>query len=325
MSELVTLYDMAARLGKNGDLASQKVVEMQAKTNDIWRTLPIREANNGTMEKAIVRAALPDVAWRIINKGVRPTKSAADQVSFSTGGLEAFADIDERLMKLNKNSNTWRMSENYAHQESMSQKMCETIFYGDEKINPAGFTGFGAYYYSKQNQDKIWADQIIDAGGTGDNLTSLWIVTMGYDTVYGIHPEGVPAGYKYEDMGRVPLTDKDGNTFYGYRSKYNWDMGLAIRDPRYVVRLANIDVNNFENTEFIRNMIKAYSQIHNVDHGPTYIYCNRKVETLMAILANEKSNVNLRVDEWGGKKITHFWTSPIIRCDSILNTESQIV
>ena len=97
MSELVTLYDMAARLGKNGDLAGQKVVEMQAKTNDIWRALPIREANSGSMEKAIVRAALPDVAWRIINKGVRPTKSAAEQVSFSTGGLEAFADIDERL------------------------------------------------------------------------------------------------------------------------------------------------------------------------------------------------------------------------------------
>lgn len=325
MSELVTLYDMAARLGKNGDLAGQKIVELQSKANDIWRALPIKEANDGSSEKAVLRAALPEVAWRIINKGTKPTKSASKQVSFSCGGVEAYADIDERLVNLSSDPNTWRMSENFAHQEAMSQKMTETIFYGDEKINPAGFTGFGAYFYSKQNQEKIYSDQIINAGGTGDNLTSLWIVTMGYDTVYGIHPKGVPAGYKHEDMGRVQMTDKDGGIYYGYRSKYNWDMGLAVRDPRYVVRLANIDTTNFDNAEFARLMIKAYNQIHNPDHGPTYIFCNRQVQTYLSIMASEKDNVNLRFDEWAGKKVTHFWTSPILLNDSILNTESKIV
>lgn len=325
MSELVTLYDMAARLGAKGDLAGQKVVEMQSQTNDIWRALPIKEANNGTSERTVVRAALPDVAWRIINKGVKPTKSASTQVSFSCGRVEALADVDEMLMDANKGSNAWRASENFAHQEAMSQKMSETIFYGDEKINPAGFSGLGAYYYSKKDQDKVYADQIIDAGGTGDNLTSLWIVTMGYDTVYGIHPEGVPAGYKYEDKGKVELRDKDGGIFYGYRSKYDWNMGLAVRDPRYVVRLANIDPTKFDDTEFARKMIQAYSQIHNVDHGPTYIICNRKVQTYLSILASEKNNVNLRFDEWAGKKVTHFWTSPILVNDAILNTESQLV
>jgi hypothetical protein len=325
MSEIVTLYDIAARLGAKGDLAAQKVVELQSQTNDIWRALPIKEANDGSSEKAVIRHALPKVAWRIINRGSVPSKSASNQVSFGCGGVEALADVDERLMKLNKGSNVWRQNENFAHQEAMSQEMSQTIFYGDEKINPAGFSGLGAYYYSKEKQDKIYADQIIDAGGTGDNLTSLWIVTMGYDTVYGIHPEGVPAGYKYEDKGLVEMRDNDGGIYYGYRSKYNWDMGLAVRDPRYVVRLANIDTTKFDNVEFARKMIEAYNQIHNPDHGPTYIFCNRKVQTYLSIMASEKNNVNLRFDEWAGKKVTHFWTSPILLNDAILNTETQIV
>ena len=72
----------------------------------------------------------------------------------------------------------------------MNQEMATTLFYGDEKINPAGFTGLGAYFYSKTNQEDIWADQIIDCGGTGDNLTSVWFVGFGEQQVYGLFPEG---------------------------------------------------------------------------------------------------------------------------------------
>ena len=321
---LVTMHDMAARIGANGDKATQRVVELQSKTNALFEVLGFKECNDGTKHTEILRTALPEIAWRLLNRGTKPTKSATAQTSFSCGGTEAFAQVDERMLKLNKYSNTWRLSENYAHQEAMGQKMATTFFYGDEKINPAGFTGLSAYYYSK-SQDPIYADQIVDCGGTGDNLTSLWIMTISDDTVFGIHPEGIPAGYKYQDNGRVPLTDENGGKYYGYESQYNWDMGVALRDPRYVVRMANIDVTKFEDTQFIRYMIDAYNRIHNVDHGRTVLMCNRQVQTYLSILASEKANVNLRIDEFGGKKIEHFWTSPILRCDSILNTESQLI
>lgn len=322
---LATLYDIAARLGKDGKQADQRVVELQAQTNQIWTALPLKPCNEGTKETVLLRYDLPDVAWRMLNQGTTPTKSGTKMASYTTGGVEALAEIDERMMQMNDNSNTWRLSENTAHQEAMSQKMCATIFYGDEKINPAGFTGFGAHYYSKKNQDELYSNQIIDAGGTGDHLTSLWIVTFGVDTVYGIHPKNIPAGYKYNDNGRVQLFDARGGKFWGYQSQYNWDMGLAIRDPRYVVRLANIDVKQTSNMEFIDKTITAFNQIHNPDHGRTVILCNKEVETYYAILAAKKENVNLRIDEFGGKKITHFWTAPILRNDAILNTESQLV
>ena len=323
-SGLATLYDIAARLGKDGNKLMQRVVELQAQKNDIFQVMPFKPCNDGTKEVVMLRENLPELAWRMINKGSPAVKTGTKQTSYTTGGIEGFSQVDERAMAINKNSNAYRLSECDGIQQGMSNQISETIFYGDEKINPAGFTGFGAHYYAKTGTG-IWGDQIIDAGGTGSNLTSLWIVTFGMDTVYGIHPEGIPAGYKYKDNGRVPVTDKDGNKFYAYESQFNWDMGLAIRDPREVVRLANIDTTNESNTTFINKLITALDQIYDPDKGKTVILCNRKVNTFINILAQAKSNVNLTIEDFGGKKITHFWGYPILRNDAILNTESQIV
>ena len=321
---LATMYDIAQQLRSGGNEMAAQVVELQAKTNRFWEVFPMRPCNDNTREKALIRTSLPDVAWRMINRGVTPTKSSMEQVSFTTGGVEATAQIDERLMQLNKNSNTFRLNENYAHQEAMSQKMATTFFYGDEKNNPAGFTGLSAYYYDKAGQDDIYADQIVDAGGTGNKLTSLWVVTFAPDTVYGIVPDGIPGGYQYKDNGRVKVRDDLGREYWGYESQYNWDVGLCVRDPRYVARLANIDTTNTSTTDFIDKLIEVYDCIENPDHGRTVILCNRKVQTMINIIAQKKNNVNLSLEDFGGKRIQHFWGSPILRNDAILNTESQI-
>lgn len=323
---LATMYDIAARVGAGGrmeDKMYQRIVELQAQKNDIWQVMPFKPCNNGTKEVVQLRESLPDIAWRMINKGTKPVKTGTSQASYTTGGKEAFSNVDERALQMNKNSNMWRMTENDGVQTALSNQMSETIFYGDEKINPAGFTGFGAHYYAKEGNG-IWSEQIIDAGGTGNSLTSLWVVTFGMDTVYGITPENVPAGYRYKDNGRIPMQDKDGNTFWGYQSQFNWDMGIAIRDPRYVVRLANIDTTDRDDTTFIAKLIEAVDQIYDPDKGRTVILCNRKVNTYISILAQNKNNVNLRIDDFAGKKITHFWQYPILRNDAILNTESQV-
>ena len=326
--DCVTLHDWAARFGAKGELVNEKVIELQTQTNKILDVLPFKQCNNGTEEIALMRAALPDVAWRLINRGVKPSKSKSKQVSFTCGGMEHLAKVDEKLLQINGNDNNWRLSENVAAQEAMNQEMATTFFYGDEKQTPAKYTGLSAYYYSKANQDSIWADQIIDAGGTGNALTSLWLVGMGADTVYGIFPKGTSAGFKYRDNGRVKMYDSDGGEFYGYESQYNWDMGLAVRDPRYVVRVANIDTSKLTTNDadaFIDNLIRAYNQIDNPDKCKLAIFANRSVQTYLDIIASKKSNVRLTIDEFGGKKITHFWGVPVLRCDALLNTESQLV
>jgi hypothetical protein len=40
----------------------------------------------------------------------------------------------------------------------------------------------------------------------------------------------------------VTLEDANGGKYQGYRTHYKWDIGMTVRDWRYVVRVANIDV-----------------------------------------------------------------------------------
>ncbi len=329
MSSVATLHDIAARFGDGKDAQLYKrIIELQSKTNKILQVLPMKQANSKTIEKAVVREALPEVAWRMINRGVPMSKSASKQVSFSCGHMQSFATIDEELLRINGNSPEWRLSENQAFQEAMNQEMATTMFYGDEKVNPAKFTGLGAYYYSKA-QDAVYSDRIIDCGGTGNNLTSVWIVCMGQNSLYGIFPEGTHAGFEYKDQGLQFITDPaTGLSMNQAVSKYDWGMGLALVDPRYVVRLCNIDMTKLTGADasaFMENMIRAYNRIENPDMGTMAIFCNRDMETYFDIAATKVDNVRLSLDDFGGKKTTHFRGAPILRCDAILSTEAQIV
>ncbi|MEG2255143.1 MAG: hypothetical protein RSC33_07440, partial [Vagococcus sp.] len=274
-----------------------------------------------------VRTALPPVAWRMINRGTKPGKSQTKQLTFTCGEMEALAQLDEKLCRANGNSAQWRLSENKAYQQSMNKTMATTTFYGDEKVNPAGFTGFGAYYYSLTDADvdAVYREHIIDGGGTGNKLTSMWIVGWGNDTVHGIFEEGDTAGFKYRDNGRVPVIDANGGKFYAYESQYNWSMGIAVRDPRYIVRIANIDLSDTTATQkLLENMIKGYNLIEDPNNCKLAIYCNRQTMTLIDLLAQAKTNVNLTIDTFNGKKQTHFWGAPFRRSDAILTTESAI-
>lgn len=319
-----TLADLALTV-KDSRPELTKAIQLQAQTNDIWNILPLFPCNDGTKEQVLLNKELPEVAWRIINRGVKPTKAGASMVTYSTGGKEAICNIDERLMKLNNNSNEWRMFQGQVHQTSLSNEMSTTIFYGDEKINPAGFTGLSAFYYSKADQDKYYADQIIDAGGTGDNLTSIWMVVFSQQSVYGIYPAGTTAGYDYKDNGRVQAMDEEGRTFWCYQSQFNWDLGLALKDPRQVVRIANVDLANLTGSDLINFLIEGYFKLYDPRLGRPALLCNRSVETALAKAAANKNNVQLNIGEFAGRKISEFWTLPVLRNEAILNTESQLV
>lgn len=326
-TNFATYWDLATRDGF--DKTTRKIIELQKKTNEIMEDMIITEANEGTACKTTLRTKLPEVAWRMINKGSKPGKSSTSQISFTSGGMEQFAKVDERLLKLNggigsEKANEWRLGENEAHQQAMNIEMALTLFYGDEKVNPAKFTGLGAFHYSPDAAKCSASEYVIDAGGTGSALTSIWVVVWGQNSVHGFYPQGTNAGFQYLDNGRVKCFDEDGGEFYGYESQYNWDLGLAVRDYRQVVRIANVDPTTITDTNMINHLIDAHERIFDLNAGKAAIYCSRKITTRVMQLAANKANVNLGIDDFGGKKLTHFWGLPFRRCDALLTAESQL-
>lgn len=321
-----TLLDVAKRLDPDGKIAS--IVEILSANNQVLNDMTFVEGNLPTGHRTTIRTGLPTPTWRKLYGGVQPSKSTTVQVTDSCGMLEAYAEVDKALADLNGNTAAFRLSEDAAHIEAMSQEMASTLFYGNEGTEPEAFTGLAPRYNSKSAQN---ADNIIDAGGTGSDNTSIWLCVWGPQTGFGIYPKGSTAGLQMTDKGQVTVENVDGNggRMEAYRTHYRWDAGLTIRDWRYFVRIANIDVSDLDtvsNTKNIINwMIQASERIPELGKGRAAFYMNRRLREKLRLGILEKISSNLSWETVAGERVMTFDDIPVRRTDALVNTEARVV
>ena len=320
-----TLIDVASRLDPN--LNVDKIVELLAATNPILNDMTFMEGNLPTGHKTTVRTGLPGVTWRKLYGGVQPSKSTTAQVTDSCGMLEAYAEVDKALADLNGNAAAFRLSEDKAFVEAMSQEMASTLFYGNESTEPEAFTGFAPRFNSLSAQN---GDNIVNANGASTDNTSIWLIVWGPNTCHGIYPKGSTGGVQMRDLGEVTVENVDGASGRAqmYRSHYRWDCGLTVRDWRYIVRIANIDVsdlNTVANTKNLINwMIQAAERIPSFGAGRAAFYCNRNIREKLRLGILEKVSSNLTFESVAGKRVLMFDEIPVVRTDALLNTESVV-
>lgn len=320
----LTLLDHAKRLDPNGKI--DVIAEILTQSNEILEDMPFVEGNLPTGHKTTVRSGLPSATWRMLNYGVQPSKSVTTQVTDTCGMLEAYAEIDKSLADLNGNSAEFRMSEDKAFLEGMNQSFAQTMFYGDTTINPERFGGLAPRYSSTSAAS---GENIILGGGAGSTNTSIWLVVWGPNTIHGIYPKGSMAGIKTEDLGQQTLLDAAGGRYEGLRSHYKLDVGLTVRDWRYVVRIGNVDVSALTKTgssgaDIVDLMVQAIEKIRNLGMGTPVFYCNQTIKSFLRRQMVNKSNLCLNLEDLAGKKVLTFDGIPVKRCDQILSTESTI-
>lgn len=321
-----TLADVAKRLDPNGKI--DMIVEILNQTNEVLDDMVFQEGNLPTGHRSSIRTGLPTPTWRKLYGGVQPTKSETAQVVDNTGDLEAYAEVDKALADLNGNTNAFRMSEDRAHIEGMSQEMADTTFYGNEGTEPEAFTGFAPRFNDLSAEN---ADNIIDAGGTGSDNTSIWLVVWGPNSCYGIYPKGSRGGIQMDDKGQVTIEDIDGSggRMEAYRSHYKWSAGLVVRDWRYVVRIANIDKSDLNaaasgsSAELVDLMIQALELPPNLNGRPAF-YVSRTIKTMLRRQIRKDSNVNLTVENVAGRQALTFDGVPIRRVDALAPDEAQV-
>lgn len=321
-----TLLDVSRRLDPDGKIST--IVEMLNATNEVLDDMTFVEGNLPTGHKTTVRTGLPTPTWRKLYGGVQPGKSTTAQVTDSAGMLEAYAEVDKALADLNGNTAAFRLSEDAAHIEGMSQTMANTLFYGNEGTTPEAFTGLAPRFNSLSAQN---ADNIVNAGGTQSDNTSIWLCVWGPQTGHGIYPKGSQAGLQMNDKGQVTIENVDGagGRMEAYRTHYRWDMGLTVKDWRYFVRVANIDVSDLSTpantTNLIRWMIEASERIPSYGKGRACWYVNRTIREKLRVGILEKISSNLSWETVSGKRVMQFDDIPVRRVDALLNTEARVV
>lgn len=327
-NSVLTLTDWAKRLDPNGNTA--RIVEMLSQSNQMLDDAMFKEGNLPTGHRATLRTNLPTVAWRLLNQGTAPSKSTTAQVDFQTGILEAWSEVDVDLAELNGNVKAFRLSEAQAFIEAMSQEVQSTMIYGTA-ANPEEFVGLASYYDSLTDNS---GENIIDAGGTQSDNSSIYLVGWGDRSCYGIFPKGSKAGLTREDLGIVTVETTAGvagNRMRAYQEHYKWKVGLAVEDWRRTARIANIDISSLvadgagSSVKLIEYMIKAIHRIHNPEGLKLAFYCNRTVAQMLDIQAQNKSNVYLKVDEFAGKRVLSFRGIPIRTVDALTETEARVV
>ena len=322
-----TLADVAARLGPDGKI-DPNIVEMLSETNEILDDMTFIEANGFTEHKTTIRSGLPSGTWRKLNYGVQPEKSRTVPIKDSLGMLETYAEVDKALADLNGNSATWRLSEDRAFIEGLNQTQASTLFYGDSSLDPEKYTGLTPRYSSLSAENGI---NIVDAGGTGSDNASIWLIVWGPNTCHGIYPKGSPAGLQSRDLGEDTLIDAAGGRYQGYRTHYKWDNGLTLRDWRYVVRIANIDVSDLTKNaasggDLIDLLTQAIELIPNLGMGRPVFYMPRKLRSfLRRQIANKVAAATLTMEEVAGKKVVAVDGIPVRRTDALLLTEARVV
>lgn len=298
----LTLADWSKRTGPDGKI--DPVAELLSQQNDVLEDIVFKEANQPTSHVVNIRTGLPTVYWRAYNQGVPSSKSTTAQVTEPCAMLEARSHIDAKLLALNNNSAEFRLSEESAFIEAMNQEMTGKLFNGNVGSDAKTFSGLATRYSSTTAGN---GGNVILAGGAGSDNASIYLVVWGEQTVFCPFPKGSRAGLQSRDLGEESVQDANGNWFQAARSLFQWDGGLVVKDWRYVVRIANIDVSDWIGvtgsqtsaaaTNLLKLMMRAIARIPNFNMGRAAFYANRSIQEGLMIQALEKSNAALGIKD----------------------------
>jgi hypothetical protein len=333
-SGVATLLDVLRELAPDG--SQLDTAEVLTEHTEVLQDMTWMEGNLVTGHRDSVRTVLPEPSFRAINEGVPVTKGATTPVEETTALLEDFSQADRELALLSGNVSRFRLKQAKPHQIGFAHKMARTLFYGNAATAPKEFTGLAPRYNTGDTAVSQTAANVLDAGGSGADLRSIWLIGWSDETITGLYPKGTPGGLQHEDAtshmaggdGMV-LLDGDGNQYIGYRDHWVWRCGLMVKDWRYAVRIANIDLSeltidaatgpNLQNL-----MIQATEIIEGLSGVRAAWYMPRAIRSMLRQQLIEKKNAYLSLNEQGGASTLQFDEIPIRRTDALNVSEAEV-
>ncbi len=328
---------------QNPDGSAVQIAEVLQRAAPIMDDMAWKRGNLLTGDRVSVRTSKPKSTWRRINKGVLPTKGASRPKDETAAFLEQRGSVDRKLAIMSGNPAEYRRRQGIPHIEGMHDDFVDCLVYGNEFADDTKFTGFMPRYNELANE------QVISAGGTGTNLRSILLVGWGEDYVAGMVPKNDHMGLQHfdettnvrlaEDGYPIgdPIEDGEtaGATYLGYRDRWSWDVGLSIADPRYVVRIANIDLDTLnldvaDGGAFLEDlMIQAEERLGAgndvLNRVNASFYLPRDLATWARRQTNFAKRTNMGFTEIGGQRVTAFGQIPVRRLDALNVDEARVV
>lgn len=337
-SGVATLIDVLKELAPDG--SQLDTAEILTQENEVLADMTWMEGNLITGHRDSVRTALPTPSFRAINEGVPVTKGGTTPIEETCALLEDFSQSDRELAVLSGNMAAYRLRMARPHMIGMGHKMAQTVFYGNTGVDPKSFNGLAPRYNSLSGPTQ---QNIINAGGTGSALRSIWLVGWSEGSITGIFPKGSKGGLGHEDAtspsagpgadgfpAGQAIQDANGNLYMGFRDHWLWRCGMMVKDWRFAVRICNIDpaaltFNQASGANIQNLMIRALETIQGLTGVRAAFYMPRTIRSYLRQQMVEKKNQFMSYEDMGGKQVMMFGEVPVRRTDALNVNELQVV
>lgn len=327
----LTYHDWARRTNVNGEL--YRIVEW-CRTNEMLEDMVTIESNEPSGHVTTIRTGLPEATWKRIYQGTPMSKSQTSQVRDTFGILESQSKVDEDVVPSGADLNEFRLSEARPHIDAMNEAMARALLYANTAASPTQPLGL-AMRYNTLNPKVPISRNVIDAGGEeADDLTSVWLICWGENTIHAFHPKGSDLGVTHKDHGLQEQTwiDPEGkqpdHTYWAYVDQWKWKIGFCVRDWRYGVRICNVPWKKLSDPDvarsFLNNMIDAEETIRSMRDGRPAWYMNRAVKAALRKGILGIPNVQLTFDNANGHEITRWNGVPIRQVDALETAENMV-
>lgn len=333
-----SFMDVMNQMDPGGGLA--EIAEILTQTNEGNDDMSWVEGNLVTGDRHTVRTKKPDVAFRRLNEGTPRSKGGTSQVEEATAILVGKHQIDRDLAILSGNIGKYRASEGVTFLEAMNDKLWQTVFYGNAIADDKAFHGLANRFNS------LGSSQVINGGGVGADNRSIWLIVWAPNKVTGLYPKGTKGGLMHMDTTANrnigpdgfpigdELLDADGNPYLGYTDHWQWNCGLKVKDPRYVVRAANIDFSDLKmdrttGADIADLMVQMLGRVQSLNGGNAAFYMSRDLENMLDRQASNDSRAFLGFSRASfgrpGVDSLAFRGVPIRRMDVLNVNEAAVV
>ena len=313
-----TLYDVLQFKGEAGAKAIiDEVLDVTPEVTGIdkyngGRTFPIHFGTEMTdTVETLFMTSVPEVdPFRHANEGVESSKGTYDKRIMQLHTATAYWYADTAIIEKNPNAGAALMFQRAKEQMIMQYRaLGKQFFYGVRHGgSPKGFHGLN---------DLMMREFVVDAGGTGDKLTSAYFVYFGDEGVSWRY--GHEGSMKMSEPREVTKYDAEGNEFPALEQYLQYYPGLRVLSKYSVGRIANIDVSSCEKPElnpkaFTDQMI--YQMLMKLPAGlkPNVVFLPYRAALL---LAASRTPVGLEKNASGNTIIVSGLTPPVTEFEGI--------
>lgn len=323
-SNYKTLVDLAT------DSDKVLMVEILQRRNPLQKLLPWVPTNDGTTgHRTKVRTGYPTPTWRRLYQGVPATKGTMVPVRETLGMMQDYGEVDVKEYELaGDDKEEWKMNEDFAHIEGMSNSAEDALFYGNTTVDPEKFNGLTARY-SSLSASVATSENIVNGAGAGSDNTSIWLLGLGPQSLHALYPKGTQVGLRADDRGQQTKDMGNNEMMEVLRTHYQWDMGMSLPDWRCTGRGCNLDVSDLRtSTTAMKNLITVMIQLsercEDPPGGQKVFAANKTVTTALRLGILEKVANNLTWETVAGQRVIVFDDMMVVRCDAISNGESVV-